>query len=327
MVTIASQSSVQPLLGLHGVGVELQSGQSVDEWAQAAGLGWAVEKRALRYPTAEGRLRKIPRRHSLIRTDTEEVLDIVSRNYQPVQPAEVLSLFRRVVDSTSFKMRAAGVLRGGRRIFALAECDEGNLVLPGGDRVARCLLLATSYDRTTPTVIQQMSLRLVCTNQLPSILSDKGRLASGRLTFRHVTVFDQKAALDAMALDEQWSQFGSLLRRMAETRVPDEATLRRFFIEAMYAPAQLQSGRVTRTAAARRADQLLTVMRTSPGHNLQSADNTVWGALNAVTYYVDHSAGRRSRDPSLRLDRNWFADGLRVKRRALQLAAAMVASN
>ena len=39
-------------------------------------------------------------------------------------------------------------------------------------------------------------------------------------------------------------------------------------------------------------EEIWTAMTTSPGHDLKSADGTMWGAVNGVTHWVDHVRGK-----------------------------------
>ena len=52
------------------------------------------------------------------------------------------------------------------------------------------------------------------------------------------------------------------------------------------------------------------------GGQMDAVNGTAWGALNAVTQYVDHEQGR-IRDN--RLDSAWFGVGSRFKTKALKL--------
>jgi hypothetical protein len=67
--------------------------------------------------------------------------------------------------------------------------------------------------------------------------------------------------------------------------------------------------------------RLLTYMQqallTAPGHDLKGAEGTWWGALNAVTYVVDHKLGRE-RDTALRTA--WFGTRAALKRKAVDMA-------
>ncbi len=55
----------------------------------------------------------------------------------------------------------------------------------------------------------------------------------------------------------------------------------------------------------------------APGQELQSANMTAWGLLNAVTYTADHCLGT-NRDSRLR--QAWFGPNAKIKKRAFSLA-------
>ena len=56
----------------------------------------------------------------------------------------------------------------------------------------------------------------------------------------------------------------------------------------------------------------------SPGANLQSAKGTWWGALNGLTYVMDHQKKSSSQDN--RLVSAWFGNSAVTKRKALTKA-------
>jgi hypothetical protein len=55
----------------------------------------------------------------------------------------------------------------------------------------------------------------------------------------------------------------------------------------------------------------------APGAELPTALGTMWGALNAVTYVVDHAEGR---ERSTALRSAWLGTRANLKRRAFDLA-------
>ena len=59
----------------------------------------------------------------------------------------------------------------------------------------------------------------------------------------------------------------------------------------------------------------------APGQDLTSASETLWGAVNAVTYYADHV---RSGAAGERLDSAWFGAGYTLKEKAWAKANALV---
>ena len=100
-----------------------------------------------------------PDRFVLYRSDFHQPPAIVSRHYKPVQPAEVLEFFRDLVTEIGgFKLETAGALQGGKKVWALAPAPKA-AVIGKNDVVVRYLLLATSYDLSMPTTVQQTSIR------------------------------------------------------------------------------------------------------------------------------------------------------------------------
>ena len=80
--------------------------------------------------------------------------------------------------------------------------------------------------------------------------------------------------------------------------------------------------RVSKKGAAKRVALLNTINTGAPGQKMASAKGTLWGAVNAVTYYLDHVCKSKSDDA--RLDKAWFGDNRVVKARAVDLAKAIL---
>lgn len=66
---------------------------------------------------------------------------------------------------------------------------------------------------------------------------------------------------------------------------------------------------------------ILDAMLDSPGSTLSTAKNTMWGAVNGVTYYADHIAP--SRAVGNRVFGAWFGKGEALKTEAIHIAADM----
>ena len=66
------------------------------------------------------------------------------------------------------------------------------------------------------------------------------------------------------------------------------------------------------------AESVYEAVLTSPGSDMKSAKGTWWGALNGVTYFIDHQ--KRSQIEGNALHSAWFGSGAVIKRRALAKA-------
>ncbi len=67
----------------------------------------------------------------------------MSSRYQVVQPAEILEFYRDLTQIGGFELETAGVLKEGRKLWALAKTGQSS-TLKGRDKVNGYLLLATA---------------------------------------------------------------------------------------------------------------------------------------------------------------------------------------
>lgn len=68
----------------------------------------------------------------------------------------------------------------------------------------------------------------------------------------------------------------------------------------------------------RQGRQMLDAYDNGPGHDLESAHDTWWGAFNAVTRVYDHTIGK---DDDRRLTQAWYGDRAKLKDSAFALAS------
>lgn len=137
----------------HQLGHALPKKQSIDVWAQAAGMQWKIQETPVRYMATGdadalyGEALEFPEQKVLYRSDTNAALSVVSQRYKVVQPQEVLEFYRDLSEVAGFELETAGVLKAGRRFWALARTGKSTC-LKGNDVVHSYLLLATSCDGT-----------------------------------------------------------------------------------------------------------------------------------------------------------------------------------
>lgn len=128
----------------HQLGNALPKKQSIDVWAQAAGMQWQIHETPVRYLTTGqggagasslyGEALEFPEQKVLYRSDTKAPLSVVSQRYKVVQPQEVLEFYRDLSEVAGFELETAGVLKAGRRFWALARTGK-SATLKGNDVV------------------------------------------------------------------------------------------------------------------------------------------------------------------------------------------------
>jgi phage/plasmid-like protein (TIGR03299 family) len=306
----------------HGLGNRLPSGQSLEVWAHHAGMDWRIESADVRYVASDdglGSIHAFPEQKVLYRSDTQAPLSVVSRRFQVVQPSEILEFYRDLVNLGGFELETAGVLKEGRKLWALAKTGQ-SVCLKGHDKVNGYLLLATACDGTLATTAQFTSVRVVCNNTLAIALRD----SDGAVKVPHRSQFDAQAVKRQLGIAiSSWDGFMARMKALADCPVKEEAS--EAFLRRVLTYPIPSNGDGTTTAINDRAVKAVQQLYAGQGQGSQlaSAKGTAWGLLNSVTEYVDHH--RRARSDEHRLDAAWFGQGAAIKQKAWEEALRMVA--
>lgn len=315
----------------HGLGERILPQDDINTIRIKAGLDFDVIKTPVQFGyerLGPDLLREIHMRSSkdrcvLYRSDTGDDLSVVSNRYQVVQPREVVDFYRDLTDKFGFELEVVGALQGGRKVWALA--NTGNAFqLRDRDEVKGYLLLATSYDGTMATQARFTTIRVVCNNTL-SLSIGQGR---AEVTVPHSTKFDADKVKLELQIGQPWEDFQRAAQAM-QTRIVSRDETVRLFMDAYFnlgtdeeIRAFHAEGKNDKTVE-KVMGRLTHALFDSPGATLASARGTLWGALQAVTFDVDHQLPSRSTDT--RLNKAWFGTGDAIKQRALRRALAMVA--
>jgi len=309
----------------HGLGQQLESGATLDEWLKAAGMDWRILRSRIRYatgPEPDAELRTLDDSHVFFRSDTHDALGIGSDKFRLVQPAAVLKFFHDVADSAGLQLETAGTLFGGRKFWALARVCPDAVIHDQDDRVGGYLLLCTACDGTMPTEARRTTVRVVCNNTLQD-----ARFGTGVVKVSHRVVFDPDRTRAELGIGpETKDEFGDAIdefRRLADTRISRldavEATATVFRPE-FATLTRAEQDKILRSKPVCEVGSLFMDGR-ARGSGFNGVQGTAWGWLNAVTEYVDHAG--RARTPSARLDSAWFGKGNEIKQCALQMAVQM----
>ena len=302
----------------HGLGNRLPDNQPLEVWLEAAGMDWEIKTTDVLFRVGTGNNFNVhpnPDAKVLYRSDTLAPLSVVSPRYKVVQPKEILEFYRDLVSIGGFELETAGVLKEGKKLWALAKTGD-ETVLKGGDRVKGYLLLATSCDGTLATTAQFTSVRVVCNNTLQIATDDR----VGAIKVPHSTTFDPIAVKIALGVGvSAWQTFEEQSQALASRKV-NRIDVTKYIIEVLgdrNAPiAEQPNEKALKTVIDLFAGK-------GKGSSLASSEGTAWGLVNAVTEYVDHH--RRARSQDYRLDSAWFGQGAGIKEKAWTEALKLVA--
>lgn len=306
----------------HGLGNHLTPKQPIEVWQHEAGMDWKIQDSPVHFKSDTigtlGSIHSFPEQKVLYRSDTKAPLSVVSNRYQVVQPREVLEFYRDLTEVSGYELETAGVLKGGRKFWALARTGQ-ETALKGNDQVNGYLLLATSCDGTLATTATPTTVRVVCNNTLTISLNG----ATRAIKVPHNTRFDSQAVKKQLGIAlSQWDEFMDRMHALAERKVQWTEAMS-FFMEVLWGTCAHDP--IPNVLPNKRAMEKIQSLYEGKGRgsDMASARGTAWGLLNAVTEYVDHE--RRARSSEYRMDSAWFGQGALIKQKALDAALQLVA--
>ena len=327
----------------HGLGNQLSPHQPIEVWAQQAGMDWRIESSDVSYMAKNERGQSIilpyEEQRVLYRSDTHAPLSVVSQRFQEVQPMEILHFYKDLTEQSGFELETAGVLKGGKKFWALARTGQSS-VLKSKDVSNGYILLATACDGTLATTAQFTSIRVVCNNTLAIALRGQNTSA-GVVKVPHSTKFDaekvkQQLGISVRAWDEHMYEMKQLTQRKV-TQGEAAAYFDAVFNNTSLSIAdqeeniiQFYRNMATPTPAKEKSEPNGRAMTKAMdmfngqgrGAELSSAKGTAYGLLCSITEFVDHE--RRAMSTDHRLDSAWFGTGAAMKQRGLEQALRMV---
>ncbi|MEN8400626.1 DUF932 domain-containing protein [Acinetobacter towneri] len=327
----------------HGLGNQLTQNQPIEVWAKQAGMDWRIESSDVSYMAQNARGQSIimpyEEQRVLYRSDTHAPLSVVSQRYQEVQPMEILEFYRDLTEQSGFELETAGVLKGGKKFWALARTGQST-ALKGKDVSNGYILLATACDGTLATTAQFTNIRVVCNNTLAIALRGQSSSA-GVVKVPHSTKFDadkvkQQLGISVRAWDEHMYEMKQLTQRKVTqgeaaayfdavfnntnmSVIDQEENIIQFYRNiATPNPAKEKS-----EPNGRAMNKVMDMFNgQGRGAELSSAKDTAYGLLCSITEFADHE--RRAMSTDHRLDSAWFGTGAALKQRGLEQALRLV---
>lgn len=340
----------------HGIGFPIDHDATPEEMLIASGLDWKVSKRPLIAPpsptTEIGRnLGVWPSTvyegaeyleatdiFALVRDSDNKVLGPAGKAYIPTQNSQAFHFFKKFVEAGHMSMDTAGSLQGGRQVWVLAKINA-SFELTGGDRVEGFLLLSSPHVWGKSLVIKFVPIRVICGNTFAMAMNTSWKGKAFRMP--HIRAFDGEVAVDAAKTLEiavsMFDDFKESATFLSEAKVSSEVYVK--YVADLFQPELIvdaygkdfykmpadQQARVLISSEVTMAPNQLNrvafnvhkAILGQPGAELESSRGTLWGAFNAVTYYLDHSFGR---DRDKALYSAWFGPSSTIKSRAMAKA-------
>lgn len=258
----------------------------------------------------------IPGMQAVVRLDTQTPLGVVGGRYTPVQNTAAISVFDPIVQSGRAVYDVAGVLYGGRKVWAMIRFNK-EITLPGNDRVVRYLLYMNSHDGTTAVRVFPTPKRAACANVLAMFTAKFGK---DGLSVRHTATAEERlreAERIVKISDEYYDTFEQRAAAMAERKMSDADVAK--MLETMF-PG---SGEEPAQRTINMREKVMELFTYGAEHS--EIRGTVWAALNAVVEYSDHHRATRQvgavSEGESRLNSTLFGTGRTLKVKAYEYAA------
>lgn len=180
----------------HGLGIEIPEGLTAEDGFVKIGLGWRttlapvfarIEGMGENGPTTKDV--EIPEKRAHFRTDTGELLGVVSNDYRSVENMDLARFADALADSDKGKVtvETAGSLHSGRRVFACVKLPE-IVRATAEDTMEQYILVSNGHGGFASFSCYPTSVRVVCANTLRWSEAD----VSKGLRFFHLGSMDDK---------------------------------------------------------------------------------------------------------------------------------------
>ncbi|SFU78397.1 phage/plasmid-like protein TIGR03299 [Pustulibacterium marinum] len=281
----------------HGLGQIIDQYPTSAEAITHAGLDYDVVKSPLYTKGLESsenaKELEVPEYFATVRTDTDQVLGVVGKNYQIIQNKEAFAFFDAIVGGdTGIRYETAGALGKGERIFITAKLPDYIRVGNGDDVSEKYLFLTTSHDGSGSITAAFTPIRIVCQNTLNASL----RNMSNVVRIKHTSGAKQHLinTHKVMGLANTLStQLEGIFNQWATVKVTDSEV--RKLIQLALCPNKetlelLKKGAEsdTSTLFKNTVNDAFSYAMMSDTQQLATTKGTLYGAYNAVTGYYQN---------------------------------------
>ena len=278
----------------HGLGTVVEEQQTPNAALKTAKLDWMVEQ----CPTYcihddAGDTKRIPLPNfANIRSDTKEVLGVVSDTYGVVQNSDIADMIWKAADEGACpKVESAGSLKNGRIVFFCCVM-ESLFIGKGEDEVKPVFTLSTSHDGTRALRGDAHTYRVVCANT-DRIARGEAERAGQFVSMRHTSNISNRID-EIRTLFEAVKENVSVYEKKANDLVGVQLTsakLQDFFLDVhnrIYGaiPDQKEDRRKYNKCLDRVAQWLNNYESSTCNNN--RVGGTAWAAYNAVTEWDNH---------------------------------------
>ena len=297
----------------HGEGIVTPGTLPAREAFETADALFTVERRELSYPKLRaGGLGwdNEPSGHfGIVRTDTQQLLGFVSKQYEPVQNDSLLRMAEFIREEVD--MDCVIVLSHGAKVCFTATLRGAQTDIVPGDTVKRRIVGYLGHDGKTGCGAKFTNIRVVCQNTLTAALNESGA---------HSSIIHKKGANESFdklieSIDVARQDFVTECDLMSEfSRASMGVSQFNEMVDEVY---NINEGDVFRKR------QHLERAFTS-GYGSEYAPRSIWSGINAITQIETSTRETTEAKGRSQFARGTFGVGAQISKRAFKVAADLV---
>ena len=297
----------------HGQGVVTQGTLPAREAFETADALFTVEKRELSYPIYEdeSHVEGVGSSGSfgVIRTDTQQLLGVVSKQYEIVQNDSLLRMAEFIREEVD--MDCVIVLSNGSKVCFTATLRGAETDIVPGDTVKRRIVGYLGHDGKTGCGAKFTNIRVVCQNTLTAALSESG--AHSSITHKNGANNNFDALISSIDVARQdFVTECDLMREFSRVSLGPDAF--RDFVDEVY--------NVKEDQVFRKREKLERAFKS--GHGIHYAPFSVWSGINAITQVETSTRGTTAAKGRAQFARGTFGVGAQISKRAFAVAKQLV---
>ena len=300
----------------HGQGVVTEGTLPAREAFETADALFTVEKRELLYPAYvdnDGELEYDTKRagvFGVVRTDTQTLLGVVSKQYEIVQNDSLLRMAEFIREEAD--MDSVVVLADGAKVCFTATLRGAETDIVPGDTIKRRLVGYLGHDGKTGCGAIFTNVRVVCCNTLAAALNSNNKVSVHHKSGANASFDALISSIDVAR--QTFAQEADLMREF--TRVSMGHTVFNEYLDEVY---QIEEGQKFR-----KRDKLNRAFRHGLGADY--APMSLWNAVNAVTEIETSTRNQTAAGARRQFARANFGVGRQISSRAIEVATAYLSA-
>ena len=301
----------------HGLGVPVSNDMSAYEMMEAAQLNWSVKKQPMYFMPNEDNSNWVNNstgvlvedKMLLIREKDNMQLDVVGKNWHPVQNQEAFDFFYDWVEEGKMEMHTAGSLSNGKIVWILAKVNETFEVLKN-DIVESYMLFTNPHSFGTSVNVRFTPIRVVCNNTLQLALGDN----NNGIRLDHTKKFDPHLVRDTLGLaTDSMRVYQHQATYLASKHATGEQ--RDNYFKEMFPMTDYEKDVKGYVRSKKAADANRLHNNGTPGSEFSK--DSWWDTFNTLTFMYDHKLGKSN---ASRIRSSWYGEASKTKQVALAKA-------